>query len=74
MESNNFDPMGSHNSYSGFFESNKCCSNLQFIGGLVYLPDNVSNLKSDDRKIGSKTYLDDRIKCLALYLRFTLAH
>ena len=74
MEPNNFDPMGSHNSYSGFFESKKCCSNLQFIGGIFYLPNNVSNLKSDDRKIRSKTYMDDRIKRLILSLRFTLAH
>ena len=74
MESANFDPMGFYDSCSGIFESKMCGSNLHFIGGLVYLSNHLSNLKSDDRQIGSNNNMDDRNQCLHLPLRFTLTH
>ena len=74
MEPAQFDPMGSHDSRSGFFELAQLCSDPHFIGGLSNLPNNDGYWKTNERQMGSKNNLDDRSKRLHLSLRVAFAY
>ena len=66
--------MGSHGCRPGICESARPCSDLPFIVDLIYSTNRDDHFTSDDRQMGSKNDLDDRVQRLPLSLRAARAH